>query len=206
MIRATFRPATPQSATRLRRLPFWLLAVLLLSGCSSTAYLPSAKETIQSPWQDFDGVKAAFDKITPHETGRKELHKLGFDPYTTPNIKLLNYLDIMQRFIPNQNFKMEDLDEGLQECLADQGHCHAYEIDLHQIDQDRYGNVVLDLFNFRRKTKVTGWEFRAIIVMNDDTVIYKLWSGKPKIDENRDNKNPFGPLQGSEKIFWYVVQ
>ncbi|MDH5299663.1 MAG: hypothetical protein OEV91_11660, partial [Desulfobulbaceae bacterium] len=75
-----------------------------------------------------------------------------------------------------------------------------------QIDQDRYGNVVLDLFNFRRKTKLTGWEFKAIIVMKQGLVTYKLWGGKPKIDENRDSKNPFGPLQSSEKLLWYVVE
>ena len=181
------------------------LLLLCFTGCSSTAYLPSARETIQSPWKSFEAIKVAFDKIIPDQTSTKELQKLGFDPFTTPNIELINYLDITQRFMPNQSFQIEDLDEALQRCLNDRERCHAYEVNMHHTSQDRYGNVVFDLFNFRRKTKLTGWEFRAIIVMQDDLVIYKLWSGKPKIDENRDTKNPFGPLQGSEGVIWYAI-
>ncbi|MFC1513156.1 hypothetical protein ACFL5J_01785 [Thermodesulfobacteriota bacterium] len=184
---------------------FSLLLLLCITGCASTSYLPSARETIQSPWKSFDAIKSAFDKIVPEQTSTEELQKLGFDPFTTPNIELINYLDITQRFIPNQSTKLEDLDEALQRCLSDRERCHAYEVNMYHTSSDRYGNVVFDLFNFRRKTKLTGWEFRAIIVMQDDLVIYKLWSGKPKIDENRDTKNPFGPLQGSEKLIWYAI-
>lgn len=183
-----------------------LICLLLLTGCSSTSYLPSARETIQSPWKNFDDVKAAFDKIAPQQTSTKELQKLGFDPFTTPNIELINYLDITQRFMPNQSIRLEDLDEALQECLIERELCHAYEVNLHHSDQERYGNVFLDLFNFRRKTKLTGWEFKAIIVMHNNLVTYKLWSGKPKIDENSDKKNPLGPLQHSEDVFRYAIQ
>ena len=182
------------------------LILLCINGCSSTAYLPSARETIQSPWHSFDDVKSAFDKIIPDQTSTEELQKLGFDPFTTPNIELNNYLDITQRFIPNQSIRMEDLNEALQRCLNDRERCHAYDVNLHHTSKDRYGNVVFDLFNFRRKTKLTGWEFKAIIVMQDNLVIYKLWSGKPKIDENRDTKNPFGPFQHSEDIIRYAIE
>jgi len=36
--------------------------------------------------------------------------------------------------------------------------------------------------------------FKTIAIKNDP-VIYKLWSGKPKIDELTDKKNPSGPFQ-----------
>ncbi len=184
------------------------LCIILLggSGCSSSAYLPSARETVQSPWQDFNDVKASFDQIIPYQTNAQELKAMGFDPFTTPNMQMINYLDITQRFMPNQSIKKEDLDQGLQHCLNERDRCHAYEVNLRQMKQDRYGNVFFDLFNFRRKNKLTGWEFKAIIVMQDDLVVYKLWSGKPKIDENRDHKNPFGPLQSSEQLLWHVVE
>ncbi|MDH3393297.1 MAG: hypothetical protein OEL66_04770 [Desulfobulbaceae bacterium] len=183
-----------------------LFCILLLGGCSSSSYLPSARETIQSPWESFDEVKAAFDQITPHQTSTKELQKMGFDPFITPNIELINYLDITQRFMPNQSIKLEDLDESLQECLVNREHCHAYEVNLHHSDQERYGNVILDIFNFRRKSKLTGWEFKAIIVLQNNLVTYKLWSGKPKIDENSDKKNPLGPLQHSESVVRYAIE
>ena len=183
-----------------------LTCLLLASGCSSSSYLPSAQETIQSPWETFNDVKSAFDKITPHQTNSDDLRQLGFDPFTTPNIQLINYLDITQRFMPNQSIRLEDLDESLQECLNDRERCHAYEVNLSRSDQERYGNVFMDLFNFRRKTKMTGWAFQAIIVMQNNLVTYKIWSGKPKIDENKDTKNPLGPLQHSEDVVRYAIQ
>jgi len=199
-------PPTPTARRRWRYLAGLVLCAILLGlGCASSTYLPSAKESVQSPWEDFNAVKTTFDRITPHRTTGKELNELGFDPFTTPNIELLNYLDITQRFMPNQSIRKEDLDEGLRTCLDDRHHCHAYEISLSRMDQDRYGNVLLDIFNFRRKTKVTGWQFKAIVILHDDMVTYKLWSGRPKIDENRDHKNPLGPLQSSERILWSVV-
>jgi len=182
------------------------IILLLMTGCSSSSYLPSGKETVRSPWQNFNDVKTAFDKITPHKTDREALKSLGFDPFTTPNIEMINYLDITRRFMPNQSIRKEDLDQSLQRCLDQRDHCHAYEVLLRQASQERYGNVFFDLFNFRRKTQLTGWEFRAIIVMQDDLVVYKLWGGKPNIDENRDQKNPFGPFQSSEKLLWHAVE
>ena len=59
----------------------------------------------------------------------------------------------------------------------------------------RYGNFFLDFFNFERRTKVTGWEFNAVLIIKDDLVIYKLISGQPAIQEYEEANNPLGPLQ-----------
>jgi len=203
-----FHKTSPQRSWLKRQLKkiSCISLLLILVGCSSSSYLPSASETIKSPWDNFNEVKTAFDKISPHQTDSIELKKLGFDPFITPNIELINYLDITQRFMPNQSIKLENLDIALQECLNDREHCHAYEVDLHKTNKDRYGNVILDLFNFRRKTKFTGWEFKAIIVMQNNLVTYKVWSGKPNIDRNEDSKNPLGPLQHSENVIQYAIE
>jgi hypothetical protein len=183
-----------------------LIPFVFLLGCASSSLLPSSKEVVSFPWNSFDEVKDSFDQIIAYQTSITDLKRLGFSPALTPNIQMLNYLDIMQRFLPNQSITVADLPPGLQECLADQEHCHAYEIVLRKIETERYGNVLLDIFNFRRKTAVSGWEFKAIIVMKDELVVYKLRSGKPKVEEYRDRKNPLGPLQGYDKILWDVVE
>jgi len=185
-----------------------LLALLLicgLSGCASSKYLPSSKDLTRSPWNSYDEIKAAFDQIQPYQTDTTKLKELGFAPEVTPNVQILNYLDIIQRFLPNQSITTKDLDGGLQDCLASRDHCQAYEIRIHHTDAERYGNVMADLFNFRRRTTITGWEFQALIVLKDDLAVYKLYSGRPNINEFRDRKNPLGPLQNSEKIFWEVA-
>ncbi len=172
--------------------------MVFLIGCSSSALLPSANETVRSPWANFEEAKGAFDQITPYETTYDEIKQLGFDPFTTPNIQILNYLDVMSRFMPNQVIDKNDLDAGIQECIEMKSTCRAYEIEVEHTDRDRFGNALLDIFNFRRKTKTSGWGFKAIIVMNNGLAIYKLWGGKPIIDHTSDKKNPLGPLQRSE--------
>jgi hypothetical protein len=181
---------------------FLLFLAAMLSGCSNSSLLPEQKEIIVTPWHSFDEAKQAYDKIIPYQTKKDELAELGFAPEVTSNFKILNYLDIMERFMPNQSITQKDLAAGLQDCLSDQEHCMAYEITIRKFDSQRYGNVFLDLFNFRRKTNISGWEFKAIIVLKNGLVVYKLSCGAPKTDEIRDSKNPLGPLQSPDIYIW----
>ena len=162
--------------------------------------LPSARETVLAPWKDYDAALASFEKIKPFETTRQQLHQLGYDPRQTPNMIILTYLDVIRRFMPNPSIRSENLHPGIRSCIEDKEHCQAYEINIRRIKHQRYGNVLADIFNFQRKSTERGWQFTAIIVLHDDLVIYKLAGGKPLIDENRQKKNPLGPLQSSEKV------
>jgi hypothetical protein len=176
------------------------LAILMVmgAGCSrkfSSSLLPSEKREARSPWASFDEAKSAYDEIIPYKTTIENLRELKFDPYTTPNIEMLTYLEIIEQFMPNTNIRQEDLDVGIQDCLSSKENCRAYDIKQRKISQERYGNVFLDVLNFRRRTKRTGWEFHAIIVLKDDLVVYKLWNGTPNVDETIDEKRPLGPLQ-----------
>ena len=53
---------------------------------------------------------------------------------------------------------------------------------------------------FKRKREDYGWYFNALIVINEDLVIYKLWGGKPMTHEFHETKKPLGPFQESESI------
>jgi len=171
------------------------MIAVLNSGCSGKGLLPSVKTTTESPWQTFEEAKSAFDKIVPMESTTEDLKNLGFDPYETPNVNLITYLDILQKFMPNESIKLTDLDEGVQACLRARASCTGYEVSPSKMTKKRYGSVMLDLFNFRKKTLHTGWHFKALIVLNDDLVVYKLSGGEPNIIEFEHKKNPLGPLQ-----------
>ncbi|MBI5409703.1 MAG: hypothetical protein HZA14_10095 [Nitrospirae bacterium] len=174
-------------------------SAFIMASCSSL--LPSVKETTPSNyWKNFDEAKEAFEKIIPHVTTVRELHSLGFDPFSSPNVKIMTYLDVIQRSMANTTIKKEDLDEGIQKCISAKAGCSAYEIHLRSSFTKRYGNVFLDLFNFKRLSKESGWEFQAFIIIVEDTVVYKLWGGRPIIDESREVKNPLGPLQDPSDI------
>lgn len=168
--------------------------VLFLIGCGSL--LPSVKEETKTySWNTFDEAKTAFEKIIPDKTTKDDLQRIGFDPGITPNLRILTHLDIIQLFMVNPSIRKDDLAPGIQSCIDAKENCSAYEIKIKSIANKRYGSVLLDLLNFKRRTKQTGWKFDALIVMVNGTVVHKLWGGTPIIDEYREVKNPLGFLQ-----------
>jgi hypothetical protein len=172
-----------------------LLTLPLLTACSTS--LPKGQHTVRSPWNNFNEVKSAYDKIELHLTTTQELQDLGFDPYSTPNVRILSYLDIIKRFSPSNLVQAQDLPPSVLNCLASRANCIAYEATPRVTHSERVGNVFLDLLKFERKKIETGWQFNALIVIDHDTAVYKVWSGTPFIDEIKTHKNPLGPLQGS---------
>lgn len=168
-----------------------ILSVLSLQvGCA--ALLPRTKVVANSPWTRYTEAKEAFDAITVGKTTTADLRGLGFDITNSPNLKVLNYLDIAGTVdaIPE-----DQLDPGLKACLNARSDCRAYVFEPKRNYSKRIGNFWLDILSFRRKTHQTGWRFKALIVFVNDHVAYKLSSGEPEIDEMETKTNPLGPFQ-----------
>lgn len=168
--------------------------ILLLTGC--VALLPRSESGAKSKWANFDTAKDNFNRVTPYETNKAQLTALGLDPITNPNITILNYSDVIRRFIPSSAVSAENLDRGISECIAVKNDCTAYEIDVKSLSKKRAGNFWLDALNFKRHTDITGWRFTGLIVMKGEQVVYKLWGGQPSIEETESTRNPLGPFQG----------
>src|SRR5215217_4083512 len=92
-----------------------LLLVCLLAGCG--ALLPKSKEVTASPWQTYQDAQQAFDKIVPGQTTIAELRQMSLDPGENANIAILNYADVMRKFMLNQSFSINDLDQGVRDCV-----------------------------------------------------------------------------------------
>lgn len=177
--------------------------VLTTTGCKSL--FSSSGQRARTPWQTFDEAQTAFDKVVPHQTTVSELRSMGFDPHSTPNIKILTYLDLIQRFIPNASISIEDLQPDVRACIESKDCCHAYEMEIDMTDNMRYGNLALDVFGFNRKTKTTGWRFKALLIVKDDVVAYKLRSGEPNVDRMEKKVKPLGPLQELDNVVLKVI-
>ena len=171
---------------------FFVALIGLYSGCSSM--LPSGKEVVKSPWQSFDMAQGAFDQIIPYETTIEELAKLGFDPHKTPNIKMLNYLDVRRLFKYEPGYD-STYHPGVLACLRAKESCVSYDVEVKDIKKKRVGNFWKDVFLLKREEQRTGWSFKAMILIVDELVVYKLSGGSPKLDETRTKKNPLGPIQ-----------
>lgn len=185
-------------------IPVRLLAFLtlnsLLAGCISV--LPSAVQLTDSSWKNYEEARQAFERIQPGQTSTQELWAMGFDPVKQPNIRILNHLDITRLFVPNDSMRTAEIHPDILSCLQTRADCRGYEVVLSSVRRDRYGNVLLDVFNFHRKTRISGWQFRGLIVLERDKVIYKLESGQPNTLEHEDKKNPLGPLQDMNIPSW----
>jgi len=166
--------------------------------------LPREVKRPRTHWQSFDEAQAAFDQIIPHKTTVADLKSLGFDPVSTPNVKILTYLDLIHRFLPNNSITLNDLQPDVRDCIQSKDCCHAYELDLEIVDTKRYGNVFLDIFGFRKYSHITGWSFNALIIVKDDVVAYKLRSGAPNVNRFERKVKPLGPLQELDNMIMKV--
>lgn len=186
------------------RLTIILCGLLLttLAACSSDGksaanmLLPTEGKTTTSPCVTFDECTEIFNKIVPYKTSVDNLDDLGLNPVTTANMKLLNYLDISERF----NYSVEHKDafpQGVRECLEVMSSCRGYDLIISRSQEERTGNAFLDLLHFKRKTETTGWIFKSLLVVKDNLIVYKLMGGTPKMDETNTKTKPLGLLQDS---------
>lgn len=167
---------------------------LALAACASL--LPEGQQETKTPWTSYAEAQAMFAKIVPGKTSLAELKALGFDPDTTPNVALLGHADLLRRLVAASSFDISSLDPGLRICASPRQTCFAFEIEQTHTERKRLGNFWLDFLNFDRQTDISGWQFDAIVVVNKDLVVYKLWSGKPSIHSYENEHSPLGPLQG----------
>jgi hypothetical protein len=186
----------PRASRRLVPLVLALIA-FLATGCA--ALLPTGKTLTEGPWKSFDEAKKVFDGIEPGRTTSSELKGLGYDPYANANVSVLNYSDVLTRFAPSA-VRDAYIEPGIRECLEAQAKCRAFSLSQQHLRRDRVGNFFLDFINFHRHTEITGWRFEAVIVLVDDHVVHKVWSGQREIREVEDQRNPLGPLQDQSAI------
>ena len=169
------------------------VAVWLLAGC--TGLLPRSREVTASPWQTYREAQQTFDLIIPGTTTAADLRELSVDPETVPNIAILNYSDVLRRFMLNQSVTLSDLDHGVQECIKAKTVCQGYEINQRLVKKHRNGSFWLDVFGFKRETHTEGFRFNALVLLRDGIVVYKLTGGQPVIQESEHTQNPLGPVQ-----------
>jgi hypothetical protein len=173
--------------------------LFLYAGCSSL--LPSSKVTVISPWETFDSIRAAYGQIVAEQTTLEELYKMGFSPFVVPNIRILNATDTINIFMQNPSMRIENLDLGIQKCLEAKVRCTSYRIEPSIVNSKRIGNFWLDLFTFKRHTVATGWEFRGLIILVDNVVVYKdPLGGRPEVNTEEIVNKPLGPLQDAASI------
>lgn len=170
-----------------------LATAVALAGCAGL--LPTAEIEVTSPWKSFEDAKLAIEHIVPERTTVAELKEAGIDPYSSPNVQLLSYSDILLRFPTNSVPAQTSLDNGLRQCLESGKACTGYAISVREVKRDRVGSFWKDSLRFRREVEVTGWSFNALILIVGERVAYTLYGGQPMLREKEVTRQPLGPVQ-----------
>jgi hypothetical protein len=169
--------------------------MLSLVGCGGLGLLPHETKMETSNFQTYEQVEAAYGNVVPGNTRMSDLPKLGFDTATTPNVEILSYLGVIERFMPRNTMSFDHLSPQVQACIESQDRCSAFVFHPAHIESRRMGSIFLDLFGFERETLDTGWSAEVVLLMQDGHVAYKLMSGRPRIEDHHDTVQPLGPLQ-----------
>ena len=177
---------------RIRLLLFPLVGVLL-SGCSSL--LPRGSSSLGVGFDNFEEARIAVERIVPLKTRTEALNTMGFDVRNGLNVTLVPYPEIVVRLTPHPSVPISTLDPGMRQCIDIQTACRGYLFRFEREDRKREGNFWLDFFNVSRTTHITGWRFEALIVVSDDLVLFRNYSGLARIDRVEKQINPLGPLQ-----------
>lgn len=180
------------------RVLFLMFLPVIFTGCASM--LPTENNVPHNHWKSYEQAQSDFEKIVPHTTTLIELKKMGFDPTNSSNIKILTYLDITHRFLHTPSMIKNDLPPDVLQCLEAKDGCQGFELNIESISKKRYGSVPLDILGFKKNTHITGWSFKALIIVQDGVVSYKLSSGEPRIDKYEKRGKPLGPFQELDNI------
>lgn len=168
-------------------------AALVLAGCSSM--LPRGSSDTPSPFETYAQAQAAAERIVPFQTAPSQLAALGFDPVGGKNVTVIPYPDIVARLAPYPGVPLERLDPGIRGCIEARTGCRGYLFRFERQDRKREGGFLADFFNFRRVTHVTGWWFEALVVADQDNVLFRNVAGEPHIERLERETKPLGPLQ-----------
>jgi hypothetical protein len=166
---------------------------LVLSACGTL--LPHDTENAAQDFASYREVQFAFNRVEPRVTQTPELARLGFHVDAAPNVQILSYLGVIDRFMPGGSVTINNVSPDVRRCIEARETCVGYVFNFEHREEQRVGSVALDMLSFNRTTLTSGWSAEVLFLVEDRTVIYKLLSGNPNMDERREDVRPLGPLQ-----------
>lgn len=184
-----------ENARRFARLALSMTVTLALAACGGLGLLPYQTDEQTTNFKSYQAVEAAYKEVAPGHTPASDLGQMGFDSSRSPNVEVLSYLGVIERFMPRDSIRFDKLDPAVQGCIEARDRCTAYVFHPGQLHEQRTGSILLDLFGFERTTVSTGWQAEVVFLVQDGRVAYKVMSGKPNIDTSHDTVQPLGPLQ-----------
>jgi hypothetical protein len=177
------------------RFRLFFLSLICASLCACTSLLPRSSSDTPTPFNSFEQARDAAERVVALQTHSADLKALGFDLRSGTNVTLIPYPEIVARLTPHPAVPLDKLDAGIAQCIDAQTACRGHLFHFERQDRKREGGFWLDFLNVRRTTRVSGWWFEILVVMNDDTVLFRNIAGQAHTERVEEQTNPLGPFQ-----------
>ena len=176
-----------EGTRRTARVVASMLVTLVLVGCGGLGLLPRQVDVKNTTFKNYHSVEVAYQQVTPGATRASDLGQIGFDSSDSPNVEVLSYLGVIERFMPRDSIKFDALDPAVQSCIEARDRCTAYVFRPERLHQERTGNWFLDILGFERETVSYGWSAEVMLLVQNGRVVYKVMDGKPRINNYHDD-------------------
>ena len=171
------------------------LVTLVLVGCGGLGLLPRESDVRNTSFKSYKEVEVAYQQIAPGVTRTTDLTEMGFDSSDSPNVEVLSYIGVIERFIPRDSIRFDNLDPVVQQCITARDRCTGYVFHPERLHKERLGNWFLDVLGFQRTVVNYGWSAEIVLLVMDGRVSYKVMSGRPHIEDFHHDVEPLGPFQ-----------
>lgn len=161
-----------------------MVAALAFVGCAGIGLWPYQTEISNANFRSYDAVQTAYEAITPGLTRQSDLGALGFDAGNSPNVKVLSFLGVMERFMPRDSIKFDELDPAVKACIEARDSCSAYVFRPQQHDEARDASWLFDSFASDQMAGRAGWSAEVVLLIQRGRVAYKFMPGQPRMDGN----------------------
>ncbi|HEX3808365.1 MAG TPA: hypothetical protein VHW02_01600 [Rhizomicrobium sp.] len=155
-----------------------VVAVLSLLGCGALGLLPYQGDASALNFKNYDQVARAFGKIVPGETRLSELSALGFDAQRSAHVEALSYLGVIERFLPHDSAKFDELNPAVQNCIEARDHCSAIVFDREAKANRDTSNSLLQLLGFESASAAQTKAADVFLLIQDGRVTYKMMRGE----------------------------
>jgi len=150
-----------------------LVVTLAVVGCGIASLLPHQADSNYHGIRSLKELADAYARVKPGATRASQLARLGFDT-STPNVEVLSYLGVLERFMPHDTVGFDHLDVAIQDCIEARDRCTALVFKPSETRVREAG--MLSVFAMD-SAKAAGEPAEVTLLVQDGRVAYKTIRG-----------------------------
>jgi len=150
-----------------------LVGTLAVVGFGILSLLPHQADSANLGIRSLKDLAEAYARVQPGSTRASALARLGFDT-STPNVQVLSYLGVMERFMARDTVGFDKLDVAIQDCIEARDRCTALVFSPSESKIRTAG--MLSMFGID-SAKAAAEPAQVTLLVQDGRVAYKMIRG-----------------------------